>query len=207
MEQFSTLLESRTSKKYRKKDMIYSENQEANSVYFVKSGKIKIYRTNEEGRELIVALIGQGEFFGYLALLQERLYPEYAVAMAETELTLIPKKDFLALLHSNQEIATGFVKVLAGYLLNVEEQLVDLAYNSVRKRVADALLRLKKRYDIEGSDKFTMAILRDDLASMVGTAKETVIRMLSDFKDEKLIEIKGSKITILNEKALEEMFQ
>jgi CRP/FNR family transcriptional regulator, polysaccharide utilization system transcription regulator len=84
--------------------------------------------------------------------------------------------------------------------------LIDLAYNSVRKRVADALIRLQDRYHNDGQNVFTMSILRDDLASIVGTAKETVIRTLSDFKEEGLIDIKGSRITIVENKKLENMF-
>ena len=201
------LSNNREIRHYRKKDIIFNSNELPRYVFHIKSGKIKIFRTNNEGRELIVALIGPGEFFGYLALLQGKVYPESAVAMADTEITLIPKEDFYSLVYNDRDVAGRFLKLLAGDLLNTEEQLIDLAYNSVRKRVADALITLKNRYDKEENERFTIAILRDDLANMVGTAKETVIRMLSDFKEEKLIEIKGSKITILNEKALKEMWQ
>jgi len=205
--ELESLADDREIRHYRKKDKIFNEGELPRHVFRIKSGKIKIFRTNEEGRELIVALIGPGEFFGYLALLQGRNYPESAVAMADTELSLIPKEDFYSTVYNDRDVAGHFLKLLAGDLLNTEEHLIDLAYNSVRKRVADALIRLKNRYKKDDDERFTIAILRDDLANMVGTAKETVIRMLSDFKEEKLIEIKGSKITILNEKALKEMWQ
>lgn len=201
------LSNDREVRHYRKKDRIFNSGEMPRCVFYIKSGKIKIFRTNKEGRELIVALIGPGEFFGYLTLLQGNNYPESAVAMADTELSIIPKEDFYSLVYNDRDVAGHFLKLLASDLLNTEEQLIDLAYNSVRKRVADALITLKNRYDKEEEERFTIAILRDDLANMVGTAKETVIRMLSDFKEEKLIEIKGSKITIINEKALEEMWQ
>jgi CRP-like cAMP-binding protein/CheY-like chemotaxis protein len=201
------LAENREIRHYRKKDKIFNEGELPLHIFHIKTGRVKIYRTNKEGRELIVALIGPGELFGYLALLQGRDYPESAVAMAETELSLIPNEDFYSLVFNDRDVAGHFLKLLSGDLLNTEEQLIDLAYNSVRKRVADALIHLKSRYDKDEGERFTIAILRDDLANMVGTAKETVIRMLSDFKEEKLIEIKGSKITILNKKALEEMWQ
>lgn len=201
------LAENREIRHYRKKDKIFNEGELPRHIFHIKSGKIKIFRTNDEGRELIVALIGPGELFGYLALLQGRDYPESAVAMADTELSLIPSEDFYSLIYNDRDVAGHFLKLLSGDLLNTEGQLIDLAYNSVRKRVADALIHLKSRYDKDENEQFTIAILRDDLANMVGTAKETVIRMLSDFKEEKLIEVKGSKITILDEKALENMWQ
>lgn len=205
--ELTKLSENREIRHYRKKDKVFNAGELPRYIFHIKSGKIKIFRTNDEGRELIVALIGSGEYFGYLTVLQGKNYPESAVAMADTELSLIPKEDFYPLVYNDRDVAGHFLKLLAGDLLNTEEQLIDLAYNSVRKRVADALIRLKKRYDKDENEKFTIAILRDDLANMVGTAKETVIRMLSDFKEEKLIEMKGSKITILNEKGLEDMWQ
>ncbi len=202
------LSNDREIRHYRKKDKIFNEGELPRYVYYIKSGKIKIFRTNEEGRELIVALIGPGELFGYLTLLKGSNYPESAVAMSDAEISIVPKEDFYSLVYNDRDVAGHFLKLLASDLLNTEEQLIGLAYNSVRKRVANALIHLRNRYEKEGEDgKFTIAILRDDLANMVGTAKETVIRMLSDFKEEKLIEIKGSKITIVDEKALEDMWQ
>ena len=108
-------------------------------------------------------------------------------------------------MHNNRDVANRFIKLLASNVLEKEERLLELAYNSVRKRVADALLRLQTRYKEEDKKFFTMAIPRDDLASMVGTAKETVIRTLSDFKAEGLIEVQGSKITIKKSDELESM--
>lgn len=201
------LSEDRETRHYRKKDTIFRENDTPRHIYYVRSGKVKIFRTNDEGRELIVGLIGPNEFFGYLAVLQGTTYPESAVAMADSEISLIPKEDFYALVYSDRDVAGRFIKMLAGDVLQTEEQLIDLAYNSVRKRVADALILLKERYDREGDKPFTIAILRDDLSNMVGTAKETVIRMLSDFKEEGLVEIKGSKISILQEEKLRNMWQ
>lgn len=207
LKEMTDLSQNREERLYRKKDIIFSEGQTPHYVFQIKTGKVKIYRSNEEGREFIVALIGPGEYFGYLAVLQNRNYPERAVAMEDTELTLIPKQDFYTLIHNNRDVAGRFIKMLAGNVFAVEEQLIDLAYNSVRKRVADALIRLKERYDSKGQEKFTISILRDDLAQLVGTAKETVIRMLSDFKEEGLVEMKGSKITILDEDRLRKMWQ
>jgi CRP-like cAMP-binding protein len=99
------------------------------------------------------------------------------------------------------------LKLLASNVIENEQRLLELAYNSVRKRVADALLRLQERYKEEDKKFFTMAVPRDDLASMVGTAKETVIRTLSDFKAKDLIEIHGSKITIKKTEELESMLK
>jgi CRP-like cAMP-binding protein len=138
-------------------------------------------------------------------MLQNTTYVENAIALEDTEVSIIPKDDFFTLLHNNRDVANRFIKLLASNVIENEQRLLELAYNSVRKRVADALLRLQERYKEEDKKFFTMAVPRDDLASMVGTAKETVIRTLSDFKAEGLIEIHGSKITIKKTEELEMM--
>lgn len=188
--------ENRKVKIYKKKENIYTETSHPNFLYFISKGKVKTYKNNEEGKELITGLYNEGEFFGYLALLEDASYTDSAMAFEETEICLIPKEDFFMLLQSNRDVANKFIKMLSNNIKEMEERLIKLAYNSVRKRVAEALMLLESRYKGSAEEPFTMAIAREDLANIVGTATETVIRTLSDFKDEKLIEIKGSKITI-----------
>jgi CRP-like cAMP-binding protein len=112
--------------------------------------------------------------------------------LEDTELILVPKEDFYSLLNSNRDVSAKFIKMLAGNVVNKEEQLLNLAYNSVRKRVADALILLNDRY--EGK---TISMLREDIAALAGTAKETVIRTLTDFREEKLIDVEDGRITVL----------
>ncbi len=205
MEALMELAQDRESRSYRKKDFIFREGEYPKQIFFLNKGKVKTYKTNEDGKELIMFLYKEGDFIGFLPMLQSTTYPESAVAMEDCEISIVPQKEFFELLHNNPSVASKFLQSLAHDLTEKEEQLIELAYNSVRKRVADALLRLQKRYKEENQDTFTIAILRDDLASLVGTAKETVIRTLSDFKDEELVQVKGSKITILDQEALENM--
>lgn len=205
MQELQALSDDRETRHYRKKDFIFHEDGYPKQVYFITKGKVKVCKTNEDGREFIVSLHGQGDFIGYLAMLQNTTYPENAIALEDTEVSIIPKDDFFTLLHNNRDVANRFIKLLASNVIEKEKRLLELAYNSVRKRVADALLRLQERYKEEDKKYFTMAVPRDDLASMVGTAKETVIRTLSDFKAEGLIEIHGSKITIKKTGELESM--
>lgn len=205
MEALMNLAQDREERSYRKKDYIFREGEYPKQVFFLNKGKVKTYKANDDGKELIMSLYKEGDFLGFLPMLQSTTYPETAVALEDSIISIIPQKDFFELLHNNPSVASNFLKNLAKELTEKEDQLIDLAYNSVRKRVADALVRLQNRYKEENENNFTISILRDDLASMVGTAKETVIRTLSDFKDEGIIEIKGSKITILEEKKLANM--
>ena len=206
MESLMKLAEDREKRIYRKKDILYREGDYPKQVFYLNKGKIKTFMTNEDGKELIMSLYKEGDFVGFLPMIQSTVYPESAVALDDCEISIIPQKDFFDLLHENPNVASNFLKSLASEIVEKEEQLIELAYNSVRKRVADALIRLENRFNAEPSEQFTIAILRDDLASLVGTAKETVIRTLSDFKDEKLIDVKGSKITILSKDKLKNMY-
>lgn len=189
----------------RKKDNVYTEGNFPKSIFFINKGKIKTYRSNEQGKEFITGLYKEGDFFGYLSLLEEGKYTDSATALEETEISVIPKEDFFSLIYKNAEVSRRFIKMISDNLLEKEEQLVKLAYNSVRKRVAEALSTLYQRYKKEGDTQFSMNISREDLANLAGTATETTIRTLSDFKEEGLIDIKGSSITLVNTDKLYKM--
>jgi CRP-like cAMP-binding protein/CheY-like chemotaxis protein len=192
------LSEERDIRNYKKKDDIYKEGAYPKGIYFINKGKVKAYQTSESGKELITELHKEGDFFGYLSLLQDEKYTSSATALEDSEVFMIPKEDFFALIYKNAEVSRRFIEMLSDNLREKEKQLVKLAYNSVRKRVAEALVNLSDKYKKENDEKFSMNVSREDLANMVGTATETVIRTLSDFKEDKFIEITGSTITILN---------
>ena len=190
-------------KVYKKKELIYTEGNNPNYLYLLQKGKIKTFRAHEYGKELIISLLKEGDFFGYTALLDETPYNESAESMEESHVVLIPKEDFYSLLNNNHNVMKKFVKLLSNEIQEKEEQLLKMAYSSVKKRVAEALLKLQKNYQQNSKDVFSIAISREDLANIVGTATESLIRTLSDFKQENLIEIKGSNITITDTKNLE----
>ncbi|HAP01109.1 MAG TPA: transcriptional regulator [Bacteroidetes bacterium] len=192
------LSEEREVRAFRKKEIIFKEENFPRWVYFVSKGKVKSYKTNEDGKEFITGLYKEGDFFGYIALLKDKKYIDSASALEDSEICLIPKEDFFSLIYRNAEVSRRFIKMLSDDLKEKEEQLLRLAYNSVRKRVAEALLALHARYKKESEKNFSMSISREDLANLAGTATETTIRTLSDFKDEGLIDIKGGTISISN---------
>lgn len=198
LDELKKLSDESKPKQYSKKEIIYMEGSMPNRIYFVAKGKVKTYKANEDGKEYILSLHTQGDFFGYNPLLENKPYTDSAMPMEESELVVIYKEDFFALLLNNRDVALKFIKMLSNDVTEKEERLIKLAYNSVRKRVADALVALHARYAKDKIEIFSMEILREDLANMVGTSVESVIRTLSDFKVEKLIEIKGSTIIFLN---------
>ena len=202
-----SLTEDRNINKYKKKQTVYSEGNHPNSLYYVLKGKVKAYRSNEDGKELVTDVFCPGDFFGYVALLEETVYKDTAVALEETELAVIPKEDFEELVNNNKEVAQKFINLLAKNISAKENQLLALAYNSLRKKVAEALMLLQQKYQQTKEEDFIIDISRENLANIAGTAKESLIRTLSDFRSEQLIDIKkDGSITIINQKKLEGLF-
>ncbi len=191
----------RKVKSVKKKAEIYSEGDTPLHVYFVKSGNVKTFKSHPDGKELIMNLYSANDFFGFEPILENSSYTESAVAMQDSELISIPRYDFLVMIQSHPDVSKSFIHLLCKKVADREAQLVNLAYNSVRQRTADALLKSEALKDAQS----VIAISRDDLAKMVGTASESVIRVLSDFKDEGLIEIEGGKIKISSRPRLEKV--
>lgn len=184
-EALKELSEDRKVKSFKAKTPIFFEGDFPRYLYFVKSGKLKLTKTNEYGKELIINILSEGQFLGYTALITGENYTYGAVVMQnQTELSLIPKEDFLKLLFANKDVSAQLIKMLANNVVNKEQQLLDLAYSSVRKRVANAIVYLHEQQQKENNQ---ISILRDDLARIVGTAKESVIRMLTEFKEDGFI--------------------
>jgi CRP-like cAMP-binding protein len=139
-------------------------------------------------------------------MLENTAYKDSAEAMEETELTIIPREDFDQLINNNKEVAQKFIGLLAKNISERENQLVNIAYNSLRKKVADALLMLYKKCHKNLQSNEAMVISRGSLATIAGTAKESLTRTLSDFRIEKLIDIReDGSIDILNLKKMESL--
>ena len=179
-----------------KKQFVYTEGDEPTRLYFLKSGRVKTFRTNADGKEWVTGLYGPGDFFGDLALLEETNYPDSALTLDDAELVYIPKADFQQLLIAQPGISRAFVRLLAGRVAEKEDQLLSMAYGSLRRRVADALLRLQEPRP-NGDPAPPIQLSRDDLAAVVGTATESLIRTLSEFKSDGLIDVSGAGIRVL----------
>ncbi len=200
-----SLTQDRNINKYKKKQTIYSEGNHPNRLYYILKGKIKTYKTNTNGKELVVDLYKEGDFLGHIALLEGTTYKDTAEALEATELAVIPKEDFEELINNNNEVTQKFIRLLAKNISEKENQLLNLAYNSLRKKVAEAIIMLRKKYQQNTEEEFTIDISRESLATIAGTATESLIRTLSEFRSEKLIDIREGNIVILNEMKLENL--
>lgn len=191
---------------FDKKENIYYEGDTPGTVYMIKSGRVKTVKMGPGGKEFIIDIYEKNTFFGHMAIFENNEYPDTAVALEETEVLLIPKDDFLALINNSNEMAGRFIKMLTDDISEKEERLMTLAYNSVRARVAGALLQLQKKYKKDKSSlPLTIHVSRDDLAGLIGTTTESLIRTLTDFKQEGHIETDKGEITILDAAGLQKI--
>ncbi|MDB5245646.1 MAG: response regulator [Segetibacter sp.] len=187
---------------YNKKHILYKEGQRPRVVYHVVDGKVKVSKANQDGKEFITNIYGPGDFFGYTSILEDENYKDEAQVLEETTLMHIPKEDFLQLVSNDMQIAQSFIKIITQNIVEKEESLLNLAYNSLRKKVAYGLIQLYDKYKLNEEPKPVLNLSREHMAQSIGIATESLIRTLGDFKDEKLIEIQTGKVVVLDEKKL-----
>ncbi|MDI1355218.1 MAG: response regulator [bacterium] len=190
-------------KKLRKKDVLYSEGDFGKHIYFVVSGKIKAFRTNDQGKEYITQVYREKEFLGYSSLNDSSVYEETAEAIEDSEVASVLKRDFQTLLSSNDELHAKFIKFLTSDLSESNDKSIKLAYNSARKRVAEAIVFVAKKYFDVLNDNVIFPISREDISAISGVSPESVSRNLTDLRTERLIEHHNGQIKILNVKKLE----
>ncbi|HYV93961.1 MAG TPA: Crp/Fnr family transcriptional regulator [Chitinophagales bacterium] len=189
---------------YKKGEILFREGGIATGIYFLKKGKVKKYKTTNDDKEQIFYVCNQGELMGYHALLSEERYPDSAAIIEDAEVMFIPKENFLKVLDSSPVLSKWLLKLLSHEFRVFINLITSIATKSVRERLALGLLIVNEKYQGNGKENFPADInmSRGDLANMIGTAKETLVRLLHDFKDEQLIETSGRIIRILDKKGL-----
>lgn len=185
---------------YKKGENIYEARKQSNFFYLVKSGVIKVHRTDENGKDLITELYKTGNFFGNPSEDPQAAFSDYATAMENSELYAVSREDFSEILLQNPHISLKLVEVLNKNMVGLKQQLLDMAYSSVRKKTANTILLFAEK--IEKHPLKSIRISRADLAGVAGMAPESLIRTLSDFKKEGLIEIEGRNIKLMDAQAL-----
>jgi CRP-like cAMP-binding protein len=170
-------------------------------LYCIYEGSVKISKLNSNGREQIVRIAAPSDFLGYRSLVAHRPYSDTAIAIEDTTICLVPKSEFFNLMQTNKKFYEALLQKICRDADEMENKLSNIAYKPVRGRIAEALLILASKNTHEGKDAKSetyINLTREDLASLVGTVKETAIRTISEFKDENLIAIDKRKIRILN---------
>jgi len=199
------LVKSRiTRKEYLKGEYLFKQGNYSKGIYIIRKGKVKIFQTNSDGKQSIVYIYKKRDFFGYRPLLADEPHPVSAVAMDNTIVSFIPAELSLQLLTNSSSLAKKLLINLSKEFSVWINKTTIFSQYGVKERVALSLLILNKVYQRSDEDirSVSISINRDDFASFVGTAKETLVRTLRIFKDEKIISSKGTKITILKPRTL-----
>ncbi len=193
--------------KYKKGDVVFLEGGVPKGIYCIKKGIVKISKLTEQGKEHILFLSQPGDFLGYRALIGEEKYNASATILEDASICFIPKSDFLEILHSNPAFFNKMIKKVCAQLGIMEQNLTVIAQKSVKERLATTLLMLKESYGMDGDEStlIDIRLSREEIANVVGTATETVIRLLSGFKSEGFIEFDGKKIRVLKAEELKRL--
>ncbi|WP_213521974.1 response regulator [Nonlabens sp.] len=191
----------RSIKIFKRKDFVFMEGDTAHKLYLVQSGSIKTYKTTDTGKSFVTGIFGPGQFIGQLSLLANKTtYSDTACVLEKSEIIEIPKNDFTTLIYGDQLISSKFITMISNDLIELQEQLVSMAFESVRQRLAKVLLQLDGKHTTKSDAPKEIHISREDLAGLLGTATETAIRMLTNFKDEGLVTINGRRNIVIQKK-------
>ncbi|MEI8074512.1 MAG: Crp/Fnr family transcriptional regulator [Bacteroidota bacterium] len=188
---------------YKKGQTLFNEGSYPFGVYCINDGKVKLSHLGDDGKEQIIRLLRGGDVLGYRALLSGERYSASAIALEDTQVCFIPKELFISVLKNDTGLAFEMMKLLSDELHKAEVKLTHLAQKPIRERLAETLLFIKETYGYE-ADGITLSVRlsREEIANLVGTATESTIRLLSEFKKDGMVELDGKKIKILRQKEL-----
>jgi CRP-like cAMP-binding protein len=193
---------NKTCSSFKRGQIIFQEGSKPLGIYCLNSGKVKVYKYASDGKEQIIRIAKPGEFIGYSSFLTDKRYPVSSAALEESTVCLIPREIINKLFRDNHNFSDALITLLCSTIENSYEKMSVLAYKPVKGRIAEALLLLQTTYKDSENPNGDINITREDLASLVGTVKETAIRVLKDFKNDHLIETDKTKILVKNPRGL-----
>lgn len=200
------LVSDRNIDRYNRRQLIYKQGDRPTKLFYVLNGKARSFNTHPDGKDLAIELYGPGDFLGFTDIIRNVNYAESVETIDYAELAVIPRAEFEELLFSNQAAARRFIDLVVNRATIMQHRLVWLAYHTLRQKVAAALLHLKSKYGNGQADNFEINLNRTVFASIAGTATESSIRTLGDFRAEKIVEMDGDgTIRIINEKKLTQL--
>lgn len=194
------LTRNKTEQLYRKGETIFKEGTYSSGIFYIVRGKVKKYKLFSDGKEQIIYVANSGELIGYHAILSESRYPDSAAALEETVVAFITREDFLNTLQQSPVLNYRLLKTLSHEFAVLANSITLFAQKSVRERLALQLIVLREKYkeNYEAGMPVEINMSRDDLASLVGTARENVVRVLSEFKEGKIVKTSGRKIIVID---------
>ena len=183
---------------YKKGSVIYREGNRLTGFYCITRGILKIYKTGIDGKEQIIRFVKKGDIIAYRSLLSQESACTTAKVIEDAVLCHIPYKTLLYLIDENSKFSLAMLRIVCAELKDANDFITDIAQKTVRERLAEVLLLLKDNFDLDDNKTLQISLTREELANMVGTATESVIRLLSEFKHDELIELHGRKIRIID---------
>lgn len=190
---------------YKRGDIVYHEGNRMNGCYCVSKGVLKLYKTGIEGKEQIISFAQKGGLIGFRSVLTGELACTTAKVIEDAVLCFITADTLFKLVKNNAEFSMQLMQLTCKELGEANKYITDIAQKTVRERLAEVLIMLTETFELDENNTLQISLTREELANMVGTATESVIRLLSEFKSDKLIELNGRKIKILNVKALKKV--
>ncbi len=181
---------------YKKGSVIYHEGNRISGCYCISSGIIKIYKTGIDGKEQIITFAKNGDIIGFRSVLSGELACTTAKVIEDSSLCFIPGDTFIQLFKQNREFSMDLMQLACKELGEANAYITDIAQKTVRERLAEILILLKDNFHLDNEQFLQITLTREELANIVGTATESVIRLLSEFKSDKLIELHGRRIKI-----------
>jgi CRP/FNR family transcriptional regulator len=190
-----------------KREVLFSDGEEAKGFYVILSGKIKLYKISPEGKEQILHIVSAPDAFAEAALFLEGSYPAFAEALTESQLLFFSKRDFIQLIEKNPKLSINMIVSLSHFLRRFASLIEELSLKEVSSRMAKYLIDLSMRLSKEGknSSEVELDLSKTQLASKLGTISETLSRTLAKMKAKRIIDVKRNRILILNREALEEL--
>lgn len=204
-EEFGVLDYEKACNLYKRGDIVYHEGHRGNGVYCINRGILKLYKTGQDGREQIIRFAKAGDLIGFRSILSDEISCTTAKVLEDAILCFIPTRIFLNLAKDNPDFSMHLIRLSCKELGEANKYILDLAQKSLRERVAEILLLLNETFDADVDNYLNISLTREEVANIVGTATESVIRQLSDLKKDGFIDIKGRKIKILDVDALKKI--
>lgn len=195
----------KTCQNYKKGSVVYREGSRLTGFYCITKGILKIYKTGIDGKEQIIRFVKAGDIVAFRSLLSQELACTTAKVIDDAVLCHIPYQTLLFLLQNNWKFSHWMIQILCRELREANDYITDIAQKTVRERLAEVLLLLKDSFDVDEHNVLNISLTREELANMVGTATESVIRLLSEFKQDGLIELKGRRVKFLDVNTLRRM--
>lgn len=206
-DEYAHLCSNMSEQRYNKGEVIFREGAVASGIFFIKKGKVKKYQVDRTGREQIIYVANSGELIGYHAILAEERYPDSAATLEECVITFIPKEDFLSTMERSTVLPRRLLKMLSHEFAVLTNSISVVAQRSVKERTAITLIVLREKFKEETpfGEEIMINVSRNDLANMVGTGNENIVRFLKEFKISGIIKTQGRKICITDVKKLIEI--